>query len=375
MLPISIDTFAMKKTGFLLLLFLGIVACTDDEESNITLPDTFDRTAMLTHWADNFIVLGYEAYQTSLENLSTASSAFINETNTAHLQQLKQAWLNAYIAWQRVSMFEIGKAEALTLRDFTNIYPTNATKIEENILSGSYNFMLPSTRDQQGFPAIDYLLHGTGSTEAEVAATFAQSEGHRQYLQALVSRLVELNQEVLNDWKGGFRESFIANNGSEASSSVNKMVNDYMFYYEKALRAGKIGIPAGVFSNQPLSDRVEAFYRKDVSKTLFMEALQATSNFFSGTSANGNGPSLAAYLDFVNAITEGEPLRASIEGQFQEAMTVGNQLSENFFQEVETNNNAMLATYDALQKNVVLLKVDMFQALNIRVDYVDADGD
>jgi hypothetical protein len=35
----------------------------------------------------------------------------------------------------------------------------------------------------------------------------------------------------------------------------------------------------------------------------------------------------------------------------------------------------MLQTYDELQKNVILLKVDMLQALNINVDYVDADGD
>ena len=31
--------------------------------------------------------------------------------------------------------------------------------------------------------------------------------------------------------------------------------------------------------------------------------------------------------------------------------------------------------YDAIQKTVVLLKVDMLQKLNISVDYADADGD
>ena len=35
----------------------------------------------------------------------------------------------------------------------------------------------------------------------------------------------------------------------------------------------------------------------------------------------------------------------------------------------------MLETYDELQKAVVLLKVDMLQVLNIKVDFVDADGD
>ena len=35
----------------------------------------------------------------------------------------------------------------------------------------------------------------------------------------------------------------------------------------------------------------------------------------------------------------------------------------------------MTETFDALQMAVVLLKVDMLQAINISVDYVDADGD
>ena len=35
----------------------------------------------------------------------------------------------------------------------------------------------------------------------------------------------------------------------------------------------------------------------------------------------------------------------------------------------------MLNTYNELQRNVILMKVDMLQAMDISVDYVDADGD
>ena len=50
-------------------------------------------------------------------------------------------------------------------------------------------------------------------------------------------------------------------------------------------------------------------------------------------------------------------------------------MNSSFVDQVETNNSLMLQTYDELQKNVILMKVDMLQALNINVDYVDADGD
>jgi hypothetical protein len=35
----------------------------------------------------------------------------------------------------------------------------------------------------------------------------------------------------------------------------------------------------------------------------------------------------------------------------------------------------MILAYDALQQNVVYFKLDMMQALNITVDYIDSDGD
>ena len=155
------------------------------------------------------------------------------------------------------------------------------------------------------------------------------------------------------------------------------MVNDFMFYYEKALRAGKVGIPAGVFSSEPLPDRVEGLYREDVSRLLVLEALQASQDFFNGVAfeSSTQGNSLKAYLDYLNAIKNGEDLAVLINNQFEAARMAILDLDENFSEQISTNNSKMLQAYDELQRNVVLMKVDMFQALSINVDYVDADGD
>ena len=51
------------------------------------------------------------------------------------------------------------------------------------------------------------------------------------------------------------------------------------------------------------------------------------------------------------------------------------ELNNDFSFQVNQDNLTMLKTYDVIQKNVVLLKVDMLQKLNISVDYADADGD
>ena len=198
-----------------------------------------------------------------------------------------------------------------------------------------------------------------------------------EYLVALTEKLEVMGTAVLTDWANGYRESFINNDGATATSSLNKLVNDYLFYYEKFLRAGKVGIPAGVFSGDPLSNKVEAFYAGDVSKELFLTALEATKRFFNGTNFQNDatGTGLKDYLDYLNTIKEGADLSTLINRQFDVARTKALELDDNFASQIESDNLKMLETYDELQKNVILLKVDMLQALNIKVDFVDADGD
>ena len=363
----------------LISVFTGLLlaSCGEDGEGG-TDPgdggtDTFDRGAMLAHWADNIIIPGYLDYQSILSELGSSAEAFVGDPSTANLTALKTSWQQSYLAWQRVSMFEIGKAEALVLRSFTNIYPADTSGILGNIASGGYNLALASKYDEQGFPAIEYMLFG--HDERATLEDFASNAAHGQYLLDLTSRLQSLTNEVVADWQGGYRDAFVEDDGSSGTSSVNKMVNDYLFYYEKALRAGKVGIPAGIFSGNPLPHTIETRYSEDMAKPLFLEALNATRDFFNGNSAQGNGPSLRAYLDHLNTIKDGEDLGLLIDDQFESALLAASGLNDSFYNQIESDNSAMLALYDELQKNVILLKVDMLQALNINVDFVDADGD
>jgi hypothetical protein len=182
-----------------------------------------------------------------------------------------------------------------------------------------------------------------------------------------------LTQEVLSHWKSSYRATFIDSRSNTATSSLNKLVNDFIFYYEKGLRANKIGIPAGIFSSSPLPNKVEAFYRKDISKELVLVALQAVEDFYNGKHFNSNttGESFKSYLIYLDR----NDIYVSTRDQFNAARLEINNLSNNLSEQVITDNSKMTRAYDELQKAVVLLKVDMLQAFSINIDYVDADGD
>lgn len=370
----------MKKLAFLFLLSLTLfLACGSESGGGDDPVDNFDRKAMLTNWADAVVVPGLTAFSEATESLSLAATAFAADPTTTTLTALRTEWETAYLLWQRVSMFTSPTSELLRYRDQMNIYPLDAEKLEGNIAETGWNLELPSNNDVQGFPAMDYLLYGVRQNDADLIDLYASSVGtaYRQYLTDVSKRMNELTKAVLADWTGDYRTEFINNSGNTATASVDRFVNDYVFYYEKHLRAGKVGIPAGVFSGSPLSNKVEAYYRGNLNKALLLEALNATQGFFNGQSFDGNttGASLAQYLDYLNTVKNGADLSEAINGQFDAARDQINMLGDNFATIVETDNGQLLSTYDKLQRNVVLLKVDMLQAMNINVDYVDADGD
>lgn len=370
----------LSSIFFTLALALVHTGCSNRSNKSDDSSDNFDRGAMLVNWADNIIIPAYTSFNSKATDLKVKTTDFTSEPTIEKLQDLRTSWENAYVEFQNVSMFEIGKAEELRFRNRTNINPTDVSQIEGFISSGNYNLDLPSTIDAQGFPALDYMINGLADNDSEILSFYtsnSNANGYKNYLQALSESISTLSNEVLTSWTSGFRDVFVANTASSALGSVDKFTNTYIFYFEKALRAGKVGIPAGVYSNGVLPQNVEAFYKKDISKKLLLAAIDATQNFFNGKKFNGTttGPSYKTYLDYLNTIKNGENLSNLIDSQFTAARNKANELNPNFVEQIATDNSKMLETFDALQRNVILLKVDMVQAMNIAIDYVDADGD
>ena len=80
-------------------------------------------------------------------------------------------------------------------------------------------------------------------------------------------------------------------------------------------------------------------------------------------------------MDHVGAVRNGTLLSATIDNQYNLVLQSLNTINEDFVQQINTNNTQLNTFYDVLQQNVIYTKLDMMQALNITIDYVDGDGD
>lgn len=339
---------------------------------------------MLTNIADNIIVPAYANFKTKMDAMTTKSDAFAAKPDKASLADFRQAWVDAYTEWQKVELFDVGPAEQYTLRNFFNIYPANTTGIEEYIAAGSGSFDVPLSYPKQGFPALDYLINGLGSTDDAIVARYTTATDAAKriaYLKRLTTQMNSVFSTVYTQWTtGGYRDTFINCTALNAGCSTGKLVNGYVLNYERYIRSGKIGIPSGAMTNGTVSpDKVEAYYKKDLALTLAKTAHQASVDFFNGKSVKTGqeGPGLKSYLNSLGAKDSqtGKSLVDIVNAQFDLVNQKLSVLKANLSDEVKTNNTAVTQVYTEMQKAVRMLKVDMTSAMSITITYTDNDGD
>jgi hypothetical protein len=370
---------------YVILLTVFIFSCSENNNESSSYSDSYDRQELLENIVYNIIIPAHENHMQNLNELQTQISNFMSETNQSNLESVRSSFVDSYMAWQHIEMFDIGYAEEIMYRRKMNIYPTNTDRVEINIQNQNIDFNSnPNQYAAQGYPAIDYMIYGLADSDEEILNKYTNdvtNETYIFYLDALINDMVSSSGSVIDYWATN-GSNFISSSANTASSSLNMLVNDFVYYYEKGFRANKIGIPAGRWSSiNP--QNVEAYYKQDISKDLAKEALFACKNFFMGNhfgSSDVSGEGLYDYLAYLDDTNYSDSemfvgLGDDIIQAFDNSMEKLELLNDNFVIQINTDHIKMLSAFDAIQVGVVRLKTNMMSILGISVDYFDADGD
>ena len=368
----------------------SIAGCMDETALNYNANATVDdgsceyentsnpnRTALLNNVTNNIIIPSYENLINDLNDLKSIALSFTNNPTQESLNEVRKAWVKTYVTWQPVEMFNINLAEEMEYYKTMNTYPCTPGYIENNIETQSYdlNSITLQSRSSQGLPAVDYMLYGLNNDTNEIINYYTGTNGanYGNYLNDLIDQMQLNTNAMISDWQNQ-KESFINSSGNTATSSVNKLSNDFVFYYEKGFRANKIGIPVGKWNGwEPYEYGVEAYYRRDISKRLALKALSACKDFFLGKSIQ-TGTIGYSYVDLI-ASNGDETLSTDILYKFDQAEIALNNLNDDFRSHLSGNNTPMVEAYNTIQQAVVSLKVEMLGILTISADYADSDGD
>ena len=353
------------QISLLLAFILFIAACTNDPEP-LGCNVEFDQEAMFTNIADNLIIYGYNDLKSNVDVLNTKTIDFQSNPNQITLEDLRTAWFNAYIYWQRVSQYEFGPAAEVFLFNSVNNFPLDVDATNEKITNENYDFTSPDAYDK-GFPALDYLLYGIGNDDTEILAQFADTK-YLTYLTKVVEDIKTRVDSTVTGWTT-YRATFVTNTGTAAGSSLSQIVNGFNQNYEYIKRE-KLGIPSGVltlgFTNPT---KVEAYF-SGRSTELALTALEASQELYLGKSGLG----LDDYLQAIGTMKGDKTLDAVIQEQFAAAISAVQDLGTSTpLSDIE--NDKAVTAYNEVTKQLVNIKTDMPSVLCVSITYIDNPSD
>lgn len=355
----------MKKIALLIFTTTVFLSCKKDEEPE------FDREAMLTNMASGVIIPAYHGENLALNTLHTKAIEFTTNPTTTTLADLRAQYIVTNQSYQSCSMFNFGPAMDYGIKAAFNTFPTDTTKIESNISSGSYTLGSVTNTTAIGFPALDYLLYF--GTDAEIISKFTtdpEATNRKTYLTDLTSKMKTEFQPVMDQWNGSYKTTFIAADGNDVGSSCSYLLNEFVKDLE-LLKNAKFGIPSGQQTGGlTMPEYVEAYY-SGLSKTFAFSHLSGLKQAFIGNTGSG----FDDYIRDVESDDVTSSLADNIITQFdvcsQKITVLNNPLSN----DITTNSAAVNTAYLELKKLIVYCKTDMTSMLGILITYQDNDGD
>lgn len=374
----------MSKFTLFILIWVAFFFSACDTPVNNACATTFDQLSLLSNIGNNIIVPTYQTLATEATNLDNSANDFTNNPSINTLTTLRNSLKTAWTTWQMAMIFEFGPAETEELRSYMNNYPVFVTRLNDAVTSGSYDLSSQTHSYTRGFPTVEYLLYGTGTTDSDIInqyTTDAEANNRKQFLKDVTALIKQKANAVHDAWKAtgaNYLNTFTSTEGVANGKPLSNLVNQLNQSYE-LVKNNKLGTPISAKQGYVplLPKNVEAYYSRQ-SLELAIAALQASKKVFLGISNGSDGVGLDNYLAASAAKKGSEDLHTVIETQYDLAITSLTDLQPSSLYDAINNNIAgVKAAYAAAQNQVVNTKTDLPSALCISITYIDNvdDGD
>ncbi|WP_276090233.1 imelysin family protein [Pedobacter sp. JY14-1] len=356
------------KPGIVILITaftIFIVACSKKtSKDNSPQAEGFDKGTMLADYADHLIIPAYTGLQQQITQFEAAVSTFLTTPDAGNQQALKTVFKAAYIQYEQISVNQFGPSERVLLNNFLNTFPADKAVIDGNILRGTYDLTQNFTVDQQGFPALDYVLF---APDALSKFNDNGAANRRKYVLDLIARMKTLTGNVITAWNTGYRTEFVSNTRSDAGSPIAFLINQFAYEMDQ-MKGPRIGWPYGKQSSGiQYPDKVEGYY-SGISVALAVANLGNLKKMFTG---NNSGKGISGYL----AALGKKALSDDVISQFDVTIGKLNAIPDPLSSALVSNKAEIDAAYREVQVLLTLLKTDVASSTGVRITYQDTDGD
>jgi predicted lipoprotein len=355
------------------LLFLW--SCNSDGISESEYQIQYTRTAQLENIYENEIIVLSNDFVLSTGLLETSIQNFKTATTLENLINVQENWIAALKIWKQLELYNLGAVENSFIHFEINRWATNTSNIDDNIEGNETldaAFIASKGSSSKGLSALEYLLFSSEENQ-EVVNSFTSEinfERKLDYLVALSINLKTKSQDLLSIWQDE-KTGFISSIENGITGSQNQLTNAMINLIEEII-ISKLGNPLGDKTGGIINiDALEAT-RSKTSIIIIQEHLNALKKCYTGQLLEND---INWGFDNYLSLIEKNDLNASIIAAFAACQTKIDVITTPLVLELETTPENVTNLQDAFRDLLVLIKIDLSNAIGATVTLSDNDGD
>jgi predicted lipoprotein len=207
-----------------LALAVAIGACTDDDTPTAPRVRTRDTLAAV---ADDVIVPAYAALVDSIDALEAELAELCAAPAETTLDTARTSWRATATRWRATRAFAVGPAmeRRLTAAIGFLARPESIDELLQSAAPVDVVGLGDAGAAVHGISALEVGLFGEGS---DALATVAGAR-RCQYVASTAALATDSITQVLDDWTGGYRDTFVKGMDGDPQSSVDALVNEAIF--------------------------------------------------------------------------------------------------------------------------------------------------
>lgn len=349
---------ARRALAVLAVVALTTTACSDDDSSAVNAGSVLETVA------DTAVIPAYEDLNGALDGLGDDIDAYCTAPDPGTLEVARDGWREVAVAWRRTRTVGVGPAVERRL-NATVGFMARPDAIDD-LLAGSEPVDLTGLRAAgagvKGVAALEIALFDDATTPSPTPDLPRRCE----YLLSVTAIAREAAGDVLDDWTGGYRETFVDGMDGDPQSSIDAIVNEAIFRVTETDDQGLRALTEAASPDELLTSRADgpaAFHLAELTATLsgVVDLL--------GPAREGGRPGLFELIEARSA-----DLATRVDRALQSAEAAMEDLPDSVTVAFATPE-VVIAAQEAVAALKVLLSTEVASQLGVTISFSDADGD
>ncbi|WP_296383233.1 imelysin family protein [Winogradskyella sp.] len=370
--------FTLKKASYLFfiisLLFIITISCDTNGINEKQFRTEYYKETQLSNIYDNEISKLNEQLIEATIRLNVITEEFAQQPTLVNLISIRNEWTEMVLVWKQLELYRVGPISSSYIYYRINYWPTNITFIN-NFIDGTdvinESYIESKGGSAKGISALEYLLFNTDAeTTLNSFTTDFNFERRLDYLVSLSQNLITKTQELEALWIA-YNPEFISATEVGLDGSQNLVINEMVALLEE-IKIYKLGKALGDTNGGAIDINELEAYRSQKSLEIIKANLKSLERSFNGDFAQT--PFRIGFDDYLIQLGY-ESLAIEINNNFINCYTKIDAINNPLIIEVVNSTQNVTDLQTAVTELLVLIKVDMANAIGSTITFNDNDGD